>query len=506
MKKEIWLAWHKRFAQTPFARFFRSVKVAVLILSLVVVASILGTIFLQNAQPQQYIQKYGETGFFWIRLLSLDDVYHAWWYKFLLVLLTVATIVCLASRINMKIVRSGSLFVHINIITILVGIVVGRFGEKGFLQVFEGEKNNKMLIEKGFVEDPKTGNMERNVFMKELPFEVALNDFFITRHEKPTERLFVLDSSGKSIKSFPIKKGELLKMPKQRMGLTVLNVYPDAHVHEEVIEDAAAPFMPAVNVVVQSPQGKGEGWLFSHKDDFLLSPDRSMLVYYRWYETEKEMREGIKNFESSSDDSRHQIPHVFQLASGKDFEPRVLHFEKGKFVENHTWKGAGPIIFDAVKTSFEPVRFLQNARVEMQVVNQSDQLKNPAIQLAVGTPQTGIQSQWIFANQRNPHGDGKIPFDFYYSVDFPIKEYVSQIKILDGGKEVMRKSLRVNHPLKYKGYRLYQASYDQQNEKWAGIQVTRDPGYPLVLVGFIGMMIGLILMFYVNPFLNKKTE
>lgn len=506
MKKQFWLSLQKQYRKTGISQFFQSVRVAIVILVLVVVASILGTLFLQNAQPLEYIKKYGETGFFWIRLLSLDDVYHAWWYKILLVVLTFATVSCLASRLNMKIVRSGSLFVHINIITILVGIVVGRFGEKGFLQVFEGEKNNKMIVEKGFVKNPKTGKMERNVQLKELPFEVALNDFVITRYEKPNERLFILDSTGKSLKSFPVEKGKLLKLPKQKMGLTVMDVYPDMHVHEEVVDDENAPFMPAINVSIDSPQGKGEGWLFAHKDDFMLSPDQKMLVYYRWYESKAEMKKAIKKFEKDGKAMLKEIPHVFQIVSGKDVEPRVLHFVEGKFAENHMWDGAKPIVFDKLQTSFMPLRFLNNARMQTEVVNHSEEYKNPALQLAVGTPETGIQSRWIFANQRDPHSASELPVEFYYSVDFPIKEFISHVKILDQGKEVMRKSLRVNHPAKYKGYMLYQASYDKDNEKWSGIQVTRDPGYPLVFIGFVGMMIGLILMFYVNPILNQRSE
>ncbi len=505
MSKEKWLALQKQFRETQIARFFRSVRVAIVIIVLVVIASILGTIFIQNGQPNDYIQKYGDAGFFWIQLLSLDDVYHAWWYKFLLLILTIATISCLVSRVNMKLVRSGSLFVHINIITILVGIVVGRFGEKGFLQVFENEKNGKMLVEKGFIENPKTGELQRNIKIKELPFEVALNDFVITRYEKPNQRLFILNQEGKSVKSFPIEKGKLLKLPKQKMGLTVLDVLPDARVREEMVVSEEEGALPAVKLKIDSPQGKGEGWLFAHKDDFMLSPDRQVLIYYRFYESKKAMKKGIEKFESLAPMLK-KIPNVFQVASGKGFEPRVLRFENGKFKENHTWNGTGPIRFDGLNTSFLPLQFLEKASLQSDIVNVSDEFLNPAIRLAFGTSESGIQSKWVFANQRDPHSEDTVPFEFYYSVDFPIKEFISHIKILDGGKEVMRKSLRVNHPAKYKGYMLYQASYDKENEKWSGIQVTKDPGYPLVFVGFIGMMIGLILMFYVNPFLNRKPE
>jgi len=504
MNKEQWLKLYYQFKQTRFSRFFRSVRVAIGIILLIVIASILGTIIIQNGQPTVYIQKYGETGFFWIRFFGLNNVYHVWWYKFLLVILTVATITCLVSRVNMKIVRSGSLFVHINIITILVGIVLARFGEKGFLQVFEGEKNGQMIVEKGFVKNPKTGKMERDVAVRDLPFEVALNDFYISRYKVPQERLLVLDQAGKVIKDFPIEPGKLIKMPSQKLGLTVLDVYPHAHIEEKVVRDPDGNFFPAVNLSVESPQGKGEGWLFSDQGDYLLSPDQTMMIVYRWFETEIEMQEAIREFEADTDDPRHKIPHLFQVVSGRQVEPRVLHFEKGKFVENHIFQNGAPVLFEQVKTSFFPKEFLEKAKFQTTVINKSEEYINPAIRLAVGSPDAGIQARWLFANQQDPHPTTDLPYQFYYSVDFPIKEYVSQIKILDQGKEVFRKSLRVNHPAKYKGYRLYQASYDQENGKWTGIQVTRDPGMPLVFVGFVGMMIGLILMFYVNPFFNKS--
>jgi hypothetical protein len=154
----------------------------------------------------------------------------------------------------MKLVRSGSLFVHINIITILVGIVVGRFGEKGFLQVFEGEKNGKMLVDKGFVKNPRTGKMEKNIEVRELPFEVAL-----------------------------IRRKQIII------------------------------------------------WM------------------------------------------RKKPPFPFAL--------RTFHHQ----------------------ISFYPTQFLEHARVETNVIRVSDEYKKPALRLAVGTPEKGIQARWIFANQLDPH-------------------------------------------------------------------------------------------------------
>lgn len=46
----------------------------------------------------------------------------------------------------------------------------------------------------------------------------------------------------------------------------------------------------------------------------------------------------------------------------------------------------------------------------------------------------------------------------YYDTGQP-KEYRSIITVLDGEKEVLKKAIRVNHPLSYKGLRFYQSSF-----------------------------------------------
>jgi cytochrome c biogenesis protein len=48
--------------------------------------------------------------------------------------------------------------------------------------------------------------------------------------------------------------------------------------------------------------------------------------------------------------------------------------------------------------------------------------------------------------------------DYYTDSDTP-QEFRSELVIFDGGREVLKKVIEVNHPLKYKGITFYQASY-----------------------------------------------
>ena len=79
------------------------------------------------------------------------------------------------------------------------------------------------------------------------------------------------------------------------------------------------------------------------------------------------------------------------------------------------------------------------------------------------------------------------------------KDYKSKLKVLEQGKEVLSKTIEVNDPLTYKGYTFYQSSYDPQDLSWSGLQVTKDPGVPIVYTGFAFLIAGLTFIYFVKP-------
>jgi cytochrome c biogenesis protein len=61
----------------------------------------------------------------------------------------------------------------------------------------------------------------------------------------------------------------------------------------------------------------------------------------------------------------------------------------------------------------------------------------------------------------------------YYDLNRPekhVKEYTSVLTILENGKEVLKKDIRVNHPLHYKGLAFYQSTYGTVRDITLGIQ------------------------------------
>lgn len=81
-----------------FVRFFCSLKLTITLLILLAVISIFGTVIPQRLPDSQYLQHYSEGLFHFMKLLGVFDLYHAWWFQLLLVLLVVNLVFCSLDR------------------------------------------------------------------------------------------------------------------------------------------------------------------------------------------------------------------------------------------------------------------------------------------------------------------------------------------------------------------------------------------------------------------------
>ena len=81
------------------------------------------------------------------------------------------------------------------------------------------------------------------------------------------------------------------------------------------------------------------------------------------------------------------------------------------------------------------------------------------------------------------------------------QKYSSDIIIRgQNGKELSR-TLEVNKPFKYQGWKLYQISYDERLGKWSRtsiIEAVRDPWLPVVYVGIFLLLAGALYIFWIG--------
>lgn len=147
--------------------------------------------------------------------------------------------------------------------------------------------------------------------------------------------------------------------------------------------------------------------------------------------------------------------------------------------------------------SFCVINYLPGFSItEKRVVeNRSGQPDNPAVLLRIKS-ENGTQDIWVFSKHPHMSFSADKNIEFFYSWEGAIKEFRSSVKIIDNDKVVLAKDIKVNAPLKYKGYTFYQSGYDAKRLNTTVLQVVSDPGVGIVFLGFVLLNIGIALNFY----------
>lgn len=115
----------------PVFKFFASLKLAVVLLAVLIVASIAGTIY-ESSLDAKVARAY---------------VYGAPWFNLWLILLGVNLVVSALSRWPWRKYHVAFLITHLGIITLLTGSLIGRiFGIEGTLTLFKGEAPSSRLL------------------------------------------------------------------------------------------------------------------------------------------------------------------------------------------------------------------------------------------------------------------------------------------------------------------------------------------------------------------------
>ena len=79
-----------------------------------------------------------------------------------------------------------------------------------------------------------------------------------------------------------------------------------------------------------------------------------------------------------------------------------------------------------------------------------------------------------------------------------VSEFVSRIRLIEAGLNT-RASVRVNHPIAYRGFHIYQLGYNPDDPTWSALLLVKDPGVPVVYSGFGMLLVGLITTLYLAP-------
>jgi cytochrome c biogenesis protein len=81
-------------------KFFASVRLTIVLLLTLAITSIIGTLIPQNEAPRAYLEAFGPSLYRFFDLLGLLDLYHSWWYQALMLLLALNILVCSIDRLS----------------------------------------------------------------------------------------------------------------------------------------------------------------------------------------------------------------------------------------------------------------------------------------------------------------------------------------------------------------------------------------------------------------------
>ncbi|MDX6766478.1 MAG: cytochrome c biogenesis protein ResB [Candidatus Methylacidiphilales bacterium] len=117
--------------RNPVFRFFASLQLALLLLAVLIVASIVGTIY-ESRLTAEVARAY---------------IYEAWWFNLWLLLLVLNLATVAFSRLPWKKAHTGFLLTHLGIIILLFGAFIGKiFGIEGSITLFEGRDPASSLL------------------------------------------------------------------------------------------------------------------------------------------------------------------------------------------------------------------------------------------------------------------------------------------------------------------------------------------------------------------------
>lgn len=348
----------KKLRSNKVWRFLCSIKLALILLAFIAIASIIGTLIPQDLSGEEHLQKYGKTLYNLFAVFNFFDIYHSFWFILLLCLLGINLSIC--SVESLKITRStpGLFITHFSLVIILLGALISTLlSQKGFMGLSEGEVKDIFFI----------GDKQQK-----LNFKLFLERFVIQWHE------------------------------------------PESH---------------------------------------------QLVVYFE-------------------DENRRQ---TYSVRLQEECRVRGTDY------------------------SFVALRYLCDFFIDQNGIckNKSERPDNPALLIQINHP-SHSEKRWIFAKFHfSPSGkDNNI--QFIYNFKEMIKDFQSHIKLIDQGKTVLSRVIRVNQPLKYKGYTFYQSSYDPDELNWTGLQVVNDPGVGWVFTGFIFLNIGLVITYCMKLKFKQK--
>ena len=360
------------------------------------------------------------------------------------------------------------------------------------------------LVGEESLAEPVAGDSFNLRFAWEMPSDEQLSELGIMREEH-VFRLTAFDMSGERAK-LELKLGEEKILEGTNLKVKLVTFFNDLKVDREgeeaVFSNASDEMLnPAVEVEVTGGEIGIETFILPFQIEQLMQGD---LI--------DEGRKLMKLMNNAGLMLRYD-PAVELLLVGGD---KTLHvFQPGMPAEVVDLSAGGT--FEPPFSNYTVVfgrMFESGAAGEDEVYLDDSPIGNFAVELVL-TQGGEEQRAVIEASDNIPDSEGmkdnrytlKLNDNWFVTVrirgDY-IKDYRSHVKVLRDGEEQRGHTIRVNEPLIENGFYCYQNSYGQDRGGFfTYIDISNDPGLPLVYLGMTMLIVGMLYAFYVKPRLRR---
>ena len=400
-------------------------------------------------------------------------IYQSAWFQLLLGFLGLNLAVAALERYPWKRRQIPFLLAHVGIIGILIGgILGGRFGVEGQLIIPEGRSERFLQL-----------NQSVLVVHPMNPGGLCV---FPTRFET---QAWVREP--KALFRVPVKD--------RVVELEVDRYFPDARVEEEIAGDGPAE-NPALLLRIGHPGAEQEIWLLARDPERFAAQTAAVHLLF--------LEGDVSVLPPLSVCILRNEGRMALILTGPGKERKVEGLQIGRRYR-HPW----------LDLELEPARFLNRARLVRRFSDGEDQLRQEALHL---TARDGAERAGVWLQRGQPASlrlrDEEILLEYRKAV----RELPVTVKLLDFRKSdypgtqtpasfesdveledpqrglVLKRTIRMNSPLKYRGFVFFQSSYLDGPVETTVLSVRKDPGTPLIYAGCLIVVAGIVGMFLIR--------
>lgn len=329
---------------------------------LIAVGTFIGTFVLQLVDdPRVYIDYYGETLTHLFGYLCFTDLFHAWWYVALFVML-VLSLIEVTRRRPWGFRHFGFHLVHVSLIVIAIGVWTDfYFGFRGIIPLTVGEKSGivTMFFRNTTIETEKK-SLHYDIKLDRFQTEMYDHEYRIQIWHKPEGQM----PTAKAV--VPVEEPGPHKISGTDLSFTIDEFFPDFSFRYEGDTANILPEDPILVADALIGENSQEVQLRSLVPDqkTIKEPRSGAHVTFSWFLSNSKRQQ----FESA--EQQVEAKHRLFMTSGDSV------VGSNEFVNNEPWTIPGT---DHTLTFVETYRHLQVDTEKNEVYEASNNYANPAI-------------------------------------------------------------------------------------------------------------------------------